>query len=143
MGGNGSRNHFIADCMCYSTEALKKYFSFIKDNKIEHMKIEKKKKARNLLGESMQDDLQKASGNTHSHEEGKELQKSQVIQLGRPMARISVFDEDTAGTNQRRLVQHVEIRLLGLHVSEYSRDVRNSQRRGFNLKTGEGVKMAE
>ena len=91
----------------------------------------------------MQDDLQKASGNTHSHEEGKELQKSQVIQLGRPMARISVFDEDTAGTHQRRLVQHVEIRLLGLHVSEYSRDVRNSQRRGFNLKTGEGVKMAE
>ena len=82
-------------------------------------------------------------GNTPSHEEGKELQKSQVIQLGRPMARISVFDEDTAGTNQRRLVQHVEIRLLGLHVSEYSRDVRNSQRRGFNLKTGEGVKMAE
>ena len=105
------------------------------------MKTEKiKKKARSLLGENMQDDLQKASGNTHSHEEGKE---SQVIQLGRLMARISVFDEDTAGTNWRRLVQHVEIRLLGLHVSEYSRDVRNSQRRGFNLKTGGGVKMAE
>ena len=121
VGEDGSRNHFTADCKCHSTEALKKHFLSPKITKQNMWKLKEKtkKKTRRLLGEGMRDDLQKTSRTHTATKRGRGYRNHKWCNLGEGgvWTGCLFLTETTAGTNWRRLVQHVEIRLLGLHVS--------------------------